>query len=131
MDKKYRREIFGTIGVKVRSLSRSKFRKFDPWLNHKRTEPKFWSHNGQKDQFVIFGHGAPKMDKKSRREIFGTIGVNVRSLSRSKFRKFDPWLNHKRTEPRFWSHAGLKHHLVGRWSKRPILNFRPWDAQNG
>ncbi len=23
-----------------------------------------WSHNDQKDRFVIFGHGAPKMGKK-------------------------------------------------------------------
>ncbi len=35
-----------------------------------------WSHDGQKDPFVIFGHGAPKMGKKSWRE---TIGIKVRS----------------------------------------------------
>ncbi len=35
------------------------------------------------------------------------------------------------TELRFWSHASQKHHLVTRRSKRPIRNFRPWDAQNG
>ncbi len=66
----------------------------------------------------------PKRGKKSWREIFGTIGVKVRSRSRSKFRKFDSWSYLKRTESRFWSHAGQKHHLVTRWSKRPIRNFR-------
>ncbi len=62
-----------------------------------------WSHDGQKDRFVIFGHGAPKMGKKSWRETFGTIGVKIRSISRPKFWKFDPWSNLRRTKPRFWS----------------------------
>ncbi len=57
-----------------------------------------WSQGDQKDRFVIFAHGALKMGKKSWRETFGTIGVKVWSLSRSKFRKFDPWSHHKRTE---------------------------------
>ncbi len=35
-----------------------------------------WSHDGQKDRFVIFGCGAPKMGKKSWRE---TNSVKVRS----------------------------------------------------
>ncbi len=29
----------------------------------------------------------------------------------------------------FWSHAGQKHQLVARWSKRSIRNFRPWGAK--
>ncbi len=37
----------------------------------------------------------------------------------------------KRTKPRFWSHASQKHHLIARWSKRPIRNFRPCGSQNG
>ncbi len=72
--------------------------------------------------------GAPNMGKKSWRETFGTIGVKVRSLSRSKFWKFDPWSHLKRTEPTFWSHAGQKRHLVARrsdvgrliWVKNPV-----------
>ncbi len=61
-----------------------------------------WSHNGQKDRFVISDHRAPKRGKKSWRETFGTIGVKVRSLSKSEFRKFDLWSHLKMTEPRFW-----------------------------
>ncbi len=41
----------------------------------------FW---GLRYQFVIFGCGAPKMGKKSWREIFGTL-----SVSKSKFEKVD------------------------------------------
>ncbi len=73
MGKKSWRETFGIIGVKVWSLSKSKF---CPWSHLKRTESRFWSHVGQKDRFVIFGLGAPKMGKKSWRE---TIGVKVRN----------------------------------------------------
>ncbi len=89
----------------------------------KRTEPWFWSHAGQKhhmverrqkDRFVIFGRGAPKISKKSWRETFGTIGVKVRRVYRSKFRKFGPYSHHKRTEPEFWSHTDQKHHLIAR-----------------
>ncbi len=67
----------------------------------KRTEPRFWSyagqkhhlavrrsvqstirsHAGQKDRFVIFSHGAPKMGKKSWRETLRTTGVKFRSES--------------------------------------------------
>ncbi len=56
----------------------------------KSTEIGKQSHDGQKNRIVILGRGAPKISKKSWREIFGTIDVKVRSLSRSKFRKFDP-----------------------------------------
>ncbi len=85
----------------------------------KRTKPRFWSHTGQKHHLVarwsktaFRNFGLPKMGKKSCRETFGTIGVNVRSLARSKFRKWDPWSHHQRTEPSFWSHAGQNHRLV-------------------
>ncbi len=49
---------------------------FENLTHLKRIEPMFWSHAGQKDWFVIFGRGAPKMSKKSWRE---TTGVKVRS----------------------------------------------------
>ncbi len=62
-----------------------------------RTEPRFWSHagqkpnwshDGQKDRFVIFGRGTPKMGKKSWRE---TIGVKVRSEMLSRGQNFLFW----------------------------------------
>ncbi len=103
----------------------------NPGFGHTLVKSSIWSHAGQRDRFVIFGHGAPKMGKQSWRETFGTIIVKVRILSKSEFWKFDPRSHHKRTEPRFWSHAGQKHHLVARRSKRPNWNFRPWGGQNG
>ncbi len=60
-----------------------------------------WSHNGQKDRFVISGLGQPKRGKNSWRETFGTIGVKVRSLTRSKFWKFDSWSHLKMIDPGF------------------------------
>ncbi len=62
------------MDVKVQSLSVSKFQKIYPWPHHKRTEPRFWSHDCQKDRFIIFGRRAPRMGNKSWRE---TIGVKV------------------------------------------------------
>ncbi len=90
MGKKSWRETFGTIIVKFRSFSRSKLREFDPWSHIKRTEPKFWSHTSQKNRFLIFGHGAPKMVKKSLRE---TIGVKLRSEILSPGKNFIFWPN--------------------------------------
>ncbi len=84
-----------------------------------------WPYDGQRDQFLICGWCAPRMGKKPWGETFGTIGIKVQSLSVSKFRKFDPWPHHKRTEPRFLLHAGQRHHLVIRRSKSPIHNFPP------
>ncbi len=46
------------------------------WLSSDWVNSTIWSHDGQKDRFVIFGRGAPKMGEKSWRE---TIGVKVRS----------------------------------------------------
>ncbi len=94
MGKKSWRETFSTIGVKVCSISWSKFWKFDPLLHLERTKHKFWLQAGQKDRIVIFGHGAAKMGKKSWRKTFGTTGVKFRNkiLSPSwKIWKFDPF----------------------------------------
>ncbi len=44
-----------------------------------KAEPRFWSHAGQKDRFVIFGRGAPKTGKKSWGETLRTTGVKFRS----------------------------------------------------
>ncbi len=52
MGNKSWRETFGTNGLKVLSLSRWKFWKFDPWSHLKRTESNFWSHIGQKHHLV-------------------------------------------------------------------------------
>ncbi len=102
----------------------------NPGLGRTPVKSTIWSHDGQKDPFLIFGCLAPKIGKKSWRETFGTISVKVQSPSRLKFRKFDPRSHHKRTEPRFWSRVDQKHHLVACRSKRPIRNFRPWSGQN-
>ncbi len=37
----------------------------------------------------------------------------------------------KKTEHRFWSHAGQKHNLAAWRAKRLIRNFRPWGPENG
>ncbi len=65
MGKRSKMETFETIGTRVQSLSKSKFKKFDAWSHLKRTESSFWLHAGQKDRFVIFGCEAPKTGKKS------------------------------------------------------------------
>ncbi len=53
-------------------------------------ESTIWSHNGQKDRFIIFGSGAPKMGKKSWRETFGTISVTVQNFLQVKIVKIWP-----------------------------------------
>ncbi len=64
-------------------------------------------------------------------KITSLIGIKVHSLFRSTFWEFDPWSHLKRTESMFWSHAGQKHHLLARRSRRPIRNFWPWGPKMG
>ncbi len=72
-----------TIGQKYRDREKVVRRSKGANQGFDRTPVKstIWSHDGQKDRFVIFGRGAPKMGKKFWRETFGTIGVNIRSES--------------------------------------------------
>ncbi len=44
-----------------------------------KAEPRFWSHAGQKDRFVIFGRGAPKTGKHFWGETLRNTGVKFRS----------------------------------------------------
>ncbi len=92
----------------------------------KKTEYRFWSHVGQRDRFVISGRGVPKRGEKSWRETFKTIGVQVRSLSRSKFRKFDSWSHLKRTEIRFWLHDGQKDRFIIFGCGAPKMGKKYW-----
>ncbi len=49
------------------------------------TEHTIWSHDGQKDRFIIFGCGAPTMGKKYWGEPLRTTGVKFRSESDTHF----------------------------------------------
>ncbi len=109
MGKKSWRETFGTTGVKVWPKSlQDKILKIwpsiEPNLGFGRTSVKSttWSHAGQKDGFVIFGHRAPKMGKKSWEGNFWDHWWKGRKSLFSKFWKFDPWLHVIRIKPRFW-----------------------------
>ncbi len=62
----------------------------NPGICHTLAKSTIWSHNDQKDRFVIFSRGAPKMGKKCWRETFGSIGVKVWRLSRLKLWIFPP-----------------------------------------
>ncbi len=63
-----------------------------------------YSHDGQKDLFVIFDGEAAKMGEISKRDNFETTGVMFRSenLSRAKMWKFDPFRRLSKCDPRFW-----------------------------
>ncbi len=85
MGNKSWRETLGTIGVKSEVTSGQHFENLTHGRTSKGPNPGFgrtpvkstnWSHDGQKDGFVIFARGAPKMCKKSWKE---TTGVKVRS----------------------------------------------------
>ncbi len=47
----------------------------------KMTEPRFWSHHSQKDRFVIFGCGTPKMGKNFWVGTLRATGVKFQSKS--------------------------------------------------
>ncbi len=59
------------------------------------------SHDSQKDRFVIFVRGAPKLGKKSRMETLGTIGVVVQSLSDQNFKNLTYGRTSKGPNPEF------------------------------
>ncbi len=117
-----------TIGEKYRHRETVARRSKGPNPDIGRPEVKstIWSHDGEKNQCVIFVRGAPKIGKKSWRETFGTIGVKIRSLSRLKFRKFDLWSHLKRPEPRFRSHAGQKDRFVIFGCGAPKTGKKSW-----
>ncbi len=80
-----------------------------------------YSHDGQKDRFVIFGHGTAKMGEISRRDTFENTGVMFRSKILSPGQKFGN-LTH---------FVAPQNTILGSGRTRPIRNVRPWGGKNG
>ncbi len=94
-------------------------------------KPKVLSHTCQKDRIIMFGGRAAKMGKISWKETFGIIGVKVRSLSRSKFWKFDPLSHLERTKYNFWSHASQKDRIIIFGCGAPKIGKNSWKKTFG